>query len=303
MKRKLLISVFIALFWAIALQPTALASAKLDRSVEVFRSLPGQVSLFIEQDGTPLVEVNAEKALGVASTFKLLVLTQLKREIDAGDRNWQDVIELQPQWKSLPSGILQTWADYSPLTLQTLATLMISLSDNTATDALIYTLGREKLEVISDRNRPFLTTRQAFILKNPDNQILLQKYLNADLKTREKMLPAIERALLPDVDFFNQGIPLAPEIEWFFSTKDLCKLMQQITDLPLMQINPGIVNNPQKWQTVSFKGGSEPGIVNYTSWLNSSSTCYCVAATWNHSRAIDEDRFYALYNELVESLQ
>jgi hypothetical protein len=303
MRRKLLISVFIAFFWAIALQPTALASIKLDRTVEVFQSLPGQVSLFIEQDDTPLVEVNAEKALGVASSFKLLVLAELKRVIDAGDRHWQDVIELQPQWKSLPSGILQTWADYSPLTLQTLATLMISLSDNTATDALIYTLGREKLEGISDRNRPFLTTRQAFILKNPDNQILLQKYLDADIKTREKMLSAIARAPLPDVDFFKQGIPLAPEIEWFFSTKELCKLMQEVAELPLTQINSGIIDNPQKWQAVSFKGGSEPGIVNYTSWLNSNSTRYCVAATWNHSRSVDEDRFYALYNELVESLQ
>lgn len=303
MPRKLLISFFIVFFWAIALQPTALASAMFDRSVRLFQALPGQVSVFVEQDNKPLVEVNAEEALGVASTFKLLVLTQLKRAIEAGDRNWQDVIELQPQWKSLPSGILQTWADYSPLTLQTLATLMISLSDNTATDALIYTLGRDRLEAMSDRNRPFLTTRQAFILKNPDNQILLQKYLNADLKTRETMLSAIDRAPLPDVDFFKQGIPLAPEIEWFFSTKELCKLMQQVADLPLMQINPGIVNNPQKWQTISFKGGSETGIVNYTSWLISNSTRYCVAATWNSFRSIDEDRFYALYNELVESLQ
>ncbi|MFL9455456.1 serine hydrolase [Tolypothrix bouteillei VB521301_2] len=47
---------------------------------------------------------------------------------------WKDVVQLQPSEKSLPSGMLHTWPDGSYLTVQTLASLMISLSDNTATD-------------------------------------------------------------------------------------------------------------------------------------------------------------------------
>ena len=54
---------------------------------------------------------------------------------------------------SLPSGITQSWPAGSPVTLQTLATLMISISDNTATDTLV-TLERRKLDAfVATRRR------------------------------------------------------------------------------------------------------------------------------------------------------
>lgn len=45
--------------------------------------------------------------------------------------------------KSLPGGILQNWPKGAPLTLHTLAGLMISQSDNTAADTLLEILGRD----------------------------------------------------------------------------------------------------------------------------------------------------------------
>ena len=103
----------------------------------------------------------------MGSAFKLAVLSTLQDQIQAGTHAWNDVVTLKPEWKSLPSGILQGWPDDAPLTLQTLATLMISQSDNTATDALIAVVGREAVEAKTEHNRPFLTTREAFLTQRP----------------------------------------------------------------------------------------------------------------------------------------
>ena len=56
----------------------------------------------------------------------------------------------------------------APITIHTLASLMISESDNTATDALIDLVTRNSVETISPRNRPFMTTREFFQLKRLD---------------------------------------------------------------------------------------------------------------------------------------
>ena len=82
----------------------------------------------------------------MGSTFKLATLTALRRDIEKKKRAWTDVVTLRPEVRSLPSGILRDWPDGSPLTLYALAALMISKSDNTATDALIGLLGRDAIE-------------------------------------------------------------------------------------------------------------------------------------------------------------
>lgn len=62
------------------------------------------------------------------------------------------------------------------------------------------------------------------------------------------------------------GNPIAPNIEWFFTNRELRDLMRQVTDLPLMSVNLGRVNL-NDWAKVSFKGGSELGVLNLTTWL------------------------------------
>src|SRR3546814_9187674 len=65
------------------------------------------------------------------------------------------------------------WPRDTPVTLQSLANWMISVSDNSAADTLIHLLGRESIEArmvaaghsTPSRNIPFLTTVEAFALK------------------------------------------------------------------------------------------------------------------------------------------
>ena len=76
-------------------------------------------------------------ALGIGSAFKLYVLAELVRAVNDGERQWADVVALDSDVMSGPSGVLQGWPTGTPMTLQTLATLMIYISDNTATYNLV----------------------------------------------------------------------------------------------------------------------------------------------------------------------
>ncbi len=96
-----------------------------------------------------------EQAIG--SAFKLYVLSTLSREIAARRRSWNDVVPLDQ--RSYPSGILQDWPQGTPMTLQTLATLMIAISDNTATDQLAATS-----HAAPELGQRFSTTREFFQL-------------------------------------------------------------------------------------------------------------------------------------------
>ena len=97
--------------------------------------------------------------------------------------------------------------------------------------------------------------------------------------------------------------PTALEVEWFFTARELCELMAQVQALPLMSVSPGVVN-PDSWERVAFKGGSEPGVLNLTAWLTGvGGASYCVSATRNQDAPIDNNAFISLYNGLIGTLR
>jgi beta-lactamase class A len=287
------------LFFRPAQPKVALTPAQLR---EEFRKLPGQVSVLVLEGNRERLNLEADRVLAVGSSFKLAVLEALRQQIEAGRRRWGDSVPLRPEWKSLPSGTLQNLPDGTPLSLEQYATQMISISDNTATDALINIVGRAEVEKIAPRNRPFLTTREAFVLKNPQNREWLERY-RANPAGRAALLPQLARLPLPDASVFAGG-PVAIDVEWFFSTRELCALMSRVQSLPLMSLNPGLAN-PADWQRVAYKGGSEPGVLNLTTWLTArDGKQYCVSATWNNPQArLDENQFFLLYTSLLNSLK
>jgi len=290
-----------------------LTAVSIDDLLREFESLPGKVSLLATREGEPVAALNQDDPLAVGSTFKLFILQALREQIAAGDRQWTDVVSIHDEWKSLPSGFLQTWPAGSQLTLESLATLMISQSDNTATDHLLNIIGRDVVEAhlpsdVADkssrgrasRNRPFLTTREAFVLKDPSNVRVLRRWRKSD--ERRTLLSALAALPLPAVSIFNEG-PQAIDVEWFLSARELSAAMAEVADLPLMSINPGLVD-PSDWAKVAFKGGSEPGVENFTTALTDpQGVQYCVSATWNNEGGIDELRFSTLYRSLIGSLQ
>jgi beta-lactamase class A len=275
----------------------------LQEAIAQFQQLPGKVSVLVREGKTVRAELNAQEALGVGSAFKLAVLDALKTQISTQKTSWQAIVPLQAPLKSLPSGMLQTWPDGSWLTVQSLAALMISQSDNTATDHLIQLVGRENIEAIAPRNRPFLMTREFFQLKSNQNKIQLERYRQGNLTEKRSILVALAKQPLPDVSEFVGSSPNALDIEWFFTADELCQLIDRVSDLPLMSINPGVAKS-EAWQQVVYKGGSEAGVLNLTTGLqNRQGQRYCVVATWNHTEAIDETQFISLYSGLLEVLK
>jgi hypothetical protein len=273
----------------------------LEEAISGLQALPGNVSLLVLENDQEMVSLNPDTPLAVGSAFKLAVMAALKEQVIMGKRSWRDVIELKREAKSLPSGVLQAWPDGAPLTLFSLAAEMISISDNTATDALITFLGREMIERFAARNRPFLTTREAFILKDPANEDLLKAYIKADENSRRTVLSELGTRPLPSVEIIT-NVPTVLEVEWFFTTRELCSLMNRVADLPLMGINAGIADR-RDWVSIAFKGGSESGVVNSTCLVETQDgKTYCISATWNEP-TLDQTRFLTLYSGILQALK
>jgi beta-lactamase class A len=288
-------------FSMLLLKPPELLPTSLDEAVRRFSSLPGKVGLLAIVDGQPRAALAPDTPLAVGSAFKLAVLAALRARIAARQLDWTTVVALDDHWRSLPSGVLQTWPTGSHLTIETLASAMISISDNTAADALAALVGREAIDAKAPaRLRPFLTTREAFVLKAPENAALLVRYRAATLARRRELLREVAARPLPRA--LELSRPTALDIEWYFSPRELCALMGEVAELPLMTINPGI-GAPAPGERIAFKGGSEPGVLNLTLDLVRGGHHACVAATWNDpSHDVDTPKLMMAVRGLVASL-
>lgn len=287
------------------------------------RALPGATGVAVARlgEGAPQIVAGGEpeRALAIGSTFKLFILAELSRQVQAGERRWSDVVTLDR--RSTPSGTLQGWPQGSPVTLHTLAALMISISDNTATDILLHTLGRETVEQMMDRigiaaaarNRPLLSTLEMGLIKTgPDAGAMAWR--NASEADRRRLLAsdyAARDAARVDIARFT-GNPLhIDSLEWFASAADLARTMDWLcrngddTARAIMAINPAL---PQQLRStfpyVGYKGGSEPGVISLT-WLirDSAGGWYVVTGSWNNPQApVDEPRFVGLLTRIVQLL-
>jgi beta-lactamase class A len=185
----------------------------------------------------------------------------------------------------------------APLTLHTLASLMISISDNTATDVLMRVVGREAVETALGI-APALTTRELFVLKS--ERELLARYLAGDVAEKRAVLDEVATKPLPDgskgLSAHDQGA------EWYVPPTALCALIESVADLDVVRINPGVANK-RDWAQIAFKGGSESGVLNLTTAVTArDGTRYCVAASWNDSKPIDEAKATSAYATLLSKL-
>jgi len=82
----------------------------------------------------------------LASVFKIPILVTLMREVEAGRISLQQRVVLKAEERVPGSGVLQELDPGAHLTVKDLATLMIVVSDNYATDMLLGLIGQEKVE-------------------------------------------------------------------------------------------------------------------------------------------------------------
>lgn len=278
----------------------------IENIVAEFGKLPGKASFCLLKNGRELVAgAEPELAQAVGSAFKMYILKALYQQIAEGKIAWTDVLELKEEYKSLPGGILQNWPAGSKLTVDTLAKLMISISDNTATDHLLFMVGRENVEAISpQRNRPFLSTAEMFKLKWGVDKEVREKYLSGSEKEKRQILAEqVKNFPLQQVEFDNKPNHVE-QIEWLFTTHELCKILEETKISDSMSINPGLVDG-KKWHKFWYKGGSEPGVLNYSIMLQAKKDgdYYALSATINDTeKAVDEKNFNSLVLRLIELL-
>lgn len=294
--------------------------AKIDAE---FATLPGASGYLIEKvapDGarTQIAGRNVAQQFAIGSTFKLYVLAELASQVDAGRRKWTDVVPLTVISHSSPA--TQNWPRDTPVTLQTLATWMISVSDNAATDALIGVLGREaiekKLALVGhsnpDKALPLLTTVEAFALKNNP---ALRKAFEAATEAQQRALLEERAADLTyekvNLVALGSGPAAIDSIEWFATPVDMAALLQNMrsmhneTMLNIMSVNKGVSPaSASKWAYLGYKGGSEPGVISM-SFLGKSKAgdFYTVTGSWNNATANVENAMFAnLMGRLLDNV-
>lgn len=300
----------------------AMADDNFDKVAAEIAALPGKTGFLVaELDGTairPLASANVDRQFATGSTFKLYILDELAAQIAAGKRRWSDVVPLSHF--SFSSAGTANWPKDTPVTLQTLANWMISVSDNGATDTLIHLLGREAIEERmksaghSDpsRNIPLLTTVEAFALKGNNFSDLRPLFIKGDDPAQRKLIEANEaRLTLANVDgvSFTAGPRFIESLEWFASPDDIALLMvdlrarQSKTLLDAMAINNGV--GPvaaADWSYLGYKGGSENGVLSMSllGQRKNDDKWFVVTASWNNPDAnIETGPLVALVTRLL----
>jgi len=123
------------------------ASARLASTVErVTRSLRGKMTVCLSRVGEePSVEVRADESVPLASVFKLGILVELFRRVDARKISLDSRWTVRSEDLSPKDDILIALDVGLRPTIRDLATLMIIVSDNTATDILFKRLGLRRI--------------------------------------------------------------------------------------------------------------------------------------------------------------
>lgn len=115
------------------------------------RSFHGQSAVWIEDLGTGWVAAHQEdKPFPAASVVKVPILVTCLQQAHVGELDLAEPVTLKGRDKADGSGVLKEMPNGSTLTVGELAELMVTQSDNTATNLLISRLGMGAL------NRSFL---------------------------------------------------------------------------------------------------------------------------------------------------
>ena len=94
---------------------------------------------------------NADRRFVAASTVKVPIMIELFRQIDAGEHALSERHRLRPEDRATGSGVMLHLHDGMEFTLNDLVYLMISISDNTATNILIDVVGMDRVNATMRR--------------------------------------------------------------------------------------------------------------------------------------------------------
>lgn len=109
------------------------------------KSYDGLMGIYIDDLRGNVIKINEYVKFETASTIKLFVLAALFDCIEKGELSLSDMLEYRQEHVIDGSGILSSMEVGTKLSIQNVATLMIIVSDNIATNMLIDFLGVEQI--------------------------------------------------------------------------------------------------------------------------------------------------------------
>lgn len=118
---------------------------------EYLNAQPGEAAVWVQDltDGTTAI-INADAVFPSASTIKLVIMACLLEKVRDGQMSLDDLVTMTPDMKTGGDGILKELRSGHQFALEELLTLMIIVSDNTATNILIDRLGMEEINATAN---------------------------------------------------------------------------------------------------------------------------------------------------------
>ncbi len=269
-----------------------------------FDDLPGEVAFTVKtQKGFHKEVLRPTRKNPLGNAFQLYILSALAAKIKSGGITWRQEMSIRESMRSLGGGEMQTWEVGKPAPISEFAAKMVAADDNTASDHLLWLIGRGNVEKelknlrnsFRTDNTPFLSTAQIYKLKWAAPQSLMQSFLEGDDNRQSELLQKIDTLPLDLVG--TNGVDMqAPSqvdtVEWFGSTDDVCVALFALNDtkspeiLKLLSLNVPLVHGSPSsyWQYAGYKGGIEPGVLSMNYLLKTQSgKVGCIAVSWKSS--------------------
>jgi beta-lactamase class A len=174
---------FLTIAFALSFPTNTLAQApntKLDEQVKAqIATFKGRVSLYAKNlDTGETYAVNADERVRTASTIKIAVMIEAFARVTEGKAKWSDELVLTKEKKVSGSGIMGELSDGLRLTLRDAVTLMMTLSDNTATNLVLDLLTTDavnaRMESLGIKNikinRKVMSGGESMAGKDPENK-------------------------------------------------------------------------------------------------------------------------------------
>jgi beta-lactamase class A len=116
------------------------------RLQELSDAFPGVIGVAVRDIKTgEEVSIDGDRPFPMASVYKVPIMVEVFRQIEAKKFSLDDRIELGDEHRTLGSGVLTLLSNGLKPTVKDLITLMIVLSDNEATDILLKKVGTENV--------------------------------------------------------------------------------------------------------------------------------------------------------------
>ena len=253
----------------------------LEQAADKFMTLGSNNGLYVghidnQQQCQPLLQRNSTQALALGSVFKTWILGAVAKDIADGLLNRNDPVTLVAAQRAAGASI-----NNEPLgtvfTVQEMATLMMGVSDNTATDHLHELVGREAAGAMLsqygvadvDRLLPFLNISEQFHVFTRFDLGTAQSYVNGTEAFQQSFLAS---DIIPQGPSFPINFPFFHEQlltsgTWIATAADICRTLAGLHTtadsnaaftLVDEAMGAGIAqpNIRNVWDRVWFKGGS-----------------------------------------------